>query len=58
MSERESLIECVHRNVIESTNGRDDRRDDLPTHWLCLDCGDRFPLIGDTDQWKPKLVAG
>lgn len=58
MRDSKSLRECRHRNITESHNGRDDRIDDRLTHWRCLDCGDRFPLIGDTDCWKPKSLQG
>lgn len=42
---------CEHRNVSERPKYA---IDDEPGHWLCLDCGDKFPLIGNTDEWKPK----
>lgn len=42
---------CRHTNTIERPRYA---IDDEPGHYLCLDCGDKFPLIGDTDQWKPK----
>lgn len=42
---------CHHRNVSEHPKYA---IDDEPGHWLCLDCGDKFPLIGDTDKWEAK----
>jgi hypothetical protein len=45
------MIVCTHKNVTERPRYA---IDDPPGHYLCLDCGDTFSLIGDTDQWKPR----
>lgn len=26
------------------------------THYKCMVCGSMFPVIGDTDMWKPIMV--
>lgn len=44
---------CEHLNVHEVYQ----MDNDYPTFWVCEDCGDRFPIIGDTDQWLPKLIG-
>lgn len=47
---------CHHKDVVEIA--LPDAQDDRPTHYRCLVCNDTFPLIGDTDQWKPIPVSG
>jgi len=44
---------CHHKNVSEHPKYA---IDDPPGHYLCLDCGDTFSLIGDTDKWFPKRL--
>ena len=48
------MATCNHTNVTDRPRYA---IDDPPGHWLCLDCADTFPLIGDTDQWKPTVCA-
>lgn len=47
---------CHHKDVVETS--LPGAPDDRLTHYLCLVCNDTFPLIGDTDQWKPCPVSG
>lgn len=47
------MTECHHKNV---TDWPKYAIDDPPGHYRCEDCGDTFPLIGDTDQWEPKMI--
>jgi hypothetical protein len=47
------MITCKHEKTHEVIKYA---IEDPPSHYLCLDCGDSFPLIGDTDEWKPKLA--
>lgn len=28
----------------------------IPTHHICTDCGDKFPNVGDTSLWFPKVI--
>lgn len=44
---------CTHRYVGEFYEDEKDH----PTYWICNDCGDKFPIIGDADFWFPKLVG-
>lgn len=51
--EKSDPATCYHVNVTERPRYA---IDDEPGHYLCLDCGDKFPLIGDTDKWEPKAL--
>lgn len=44
---------CHHKNVTEHPKYA---IDDPSGHYRCEDCGDTFPLIGDTNEWKPKEI--
>lgn len=43
---------CDHRNIDDYY----DRDSPVPTHHLCLTCGDKFPNTADTDFWFPKVL--
>lgn len=46
-----ATIECLHTDVTEAADPRDDFAQ--LRYWRCRDCGSMFPLIGDTDEWRP-----
>ena len=43
---------CHHKNVheIQIMGHHHD-------YYLCEDCGDTFPVIGDDSEWQPKLLG-
>lgn len=50
---------CYHpANRIVEAYGKGDEEipPSYPTYYKCLDCGDYFPTIGDTDHWQPVPV--
>lgn len=49
----ELILVCKHRETREAWVAPQEH----PSHYRCVACGDYFPTIGDTDQWKPKEVT-
>jgi hypothetical protein len=44
---------CHHNYEVTEIDLRDAGH---PTHYKCVVCGDKFPVIGDTDKWEPVMV--
>ena len=44
---------CDHSHEIKEVYRNDSS---YPNYFKCVVCGDEFPVIGDTNQWKPVLV--
>ena len=48
-AERATPVLCTHTEVSDWWGEERGH----PTHYRCLTCNDLFPVIGDTDLWKP-----